>query len=109
MSTAPLEALIAWDRPVTYGMPVLYDDAELAKQAEATLTKTVTAVLGEAHGVMHRVERGHAAAVLVAASKHARLLVLGPRGHGTFAAALLGSVSQQCIHHAHCPVVVVRD
>ena len=38
-----------------------------------------------------------------------QLLVLGSRGHGRFAEALLGSVAQHCVHHAHCPVLIVRD
>lgn len=33
--------------------------------------------------------------------------VLGSRGHGTFTGILLGSVSQHCVQHAPCPVVVI--
>ena len=52
---------------------------------------------------------GAAASVLIDASRDADLLVLGTRGHGGFTGMLLGSVSQHCIHHAGCPVVVVRE
>jgi len=34
--------------------------------------------------------------------------VVGSRGHGSVADALLGSVGQYCIHHAHCPVLIMR-
>lgn len=41
-------------------------------------------------------------------SREAQLVVVGSRGHGAFADSLLGSVSQNLIHHAECPVLVVR-
>lgn len=47
--------------------------------------------------------------VLSRSAKGADLLVVGSRGHGGFASALLGSVSMYCVLHAHCPVLVLRD
>jgi len=46
---------------------------------------------------------------LVAASASAELLVVGNRGHGPITEAILGSVSSYCVHHAACPVVVIRE
>ncbi|MCX2929865.1 universal stress protein [Mycobacterium sp. CVI_P3] len=41
-------------------------------------------------------------------SREAQLVVVGHHGRGKLADAILGSVSQNLIHHAECPVLVVR-
>jgi nucleotide-binding universal stress UspA family protein len=107
-------AITVWQYPIYvagYGWaPVVMDDVDLQGIAEKTLAEAVEAVVkpGSSITIEQRVVEGYAPSVLVEASEDADLLVVGSRGHGTFAEALLGSVSQHCSHHAKCPVVIVR-
>ncbi len=57
-----------------------------------------------------RRELGHPVDKIVDAAKeiNADLIVLGSRGMGGFQRFLLGSVSDGVLHHAHCPVLIVR-
>jgi nucleotide-binding universal stress UspA family protein len=55
---------------------------------------------------LHEVE-GRPGTVLIAQSGDADLLVVGHRGRGGLASAVLGSVGLQCLLHAECPVTVV--
>jgi nucleotide-binding universal stress UspA family protein len=63
------------------------------------------------HRVEVRAEEGSAAHVLAQAATEfaADLIVVGSRGRGPAASALLGSVSAGLVDHATCPVLVVRQ
>jgi nucleotide-binding universal stress UspA family protein len=52
---------------------------------------------------------GQPAEILLEQARDTSLVVVGNRGHGGFGTLLLGSVSQQVVHHAPCPVLVVRE
>jgi nucleotide-binding universal stress UspA family protein len=117
LRNATLRAVHAWQfGHIGYtgfegAVPVVGGDiSELRTAAAATLDATVRAAIPDPDGVEmeQRVVEGTAGAVLVDESSRADLLVVGSRGHGGFAQLLLGSVSQQCAHHAACPVVIVR-
>ena len=111
LSGSPLLAVSAWHWPVTMVISVPAPEGfDPMAEAQQTLDAILADELGTDPGfpVTTRVTEGAAALALVDASHGARLLVVGSRGHGGFAGLLLGSVSEQCTHHAACPVVVVR-
>lgn len=54
------------------------------------------------------VEGGRARQLLLDHARGGQLLVVGSRGHAELGGLLLGSTSQALIHHAPCPVLVVR-
>ena len=108
---ATLEVVIGWQYPAFYGWaPAGPDDADYGQIAEQVLTETLDKVFGpdRPERLATRVVACHPAQALVEASEGAELLVVGNRGHGGFADALLGSVSTYCVHRAHCPVTVIR-
>jgi nucleotide-binding universal stress UspA family protein len=113
LSGATVEAVGAWEFQSNFGWGTVaaVDAAELADACERTVVDAVTEVGGADPPVRidSYIVRGHPANELVQQAKGADLLVVGSRGHGGFVGALLGSVSQHCVHHATCPVVVVRD
>jgi len=82
---------------------------ELRTRAEAQLAGVVEQVDTAGVEVTQETIEGHPAEGLLYAAKDAELLVVGSRGLGGFKALLLGSVGQQCAHHAPCPIVIVRD
>jgi nucleotide-binding universal stress UspA family protein len=111
-----VEAVIVWQFPIigaSYGWAgvAVTDGMDLRAIAEKTLAEAIDRAVGPESGVsvQRRVVEGYPPSVLVEESADADLLVVGSRGHGTFAEALLGSVSQHCSHHAKCPVVIVRN
>jgi nucleotide-binding universal stress UspA family protein len=113
LTGANLEAVIAWEPPGAYGwvaMPGLPEDFDLQEPATRALDAAVEAALspGEAEGITRTVVMGNPAQAVLDRAEGADLLVVGARGHGTFRAALLGSVSHTVTVHAPCPVVVVR-
>lgn len=112
LTGAVVDAVIAWHYPGTYGYATpVADDADYEGLAAKVVADSIAEVSGPAGPVEVRpkVVEGHPAEVLLDASAGADLLVVGSRGHGSFVEALLGSVSQHIVHHALCPVVVIRD
>ncbi|NUQ88716.1 MULTISPECIES: universal stress protein [Glycomyces] len=114
LTGAELEAVHAWEVPAAYGtgmVMTLPSNEEFESAAKQVLSRAVDQAAGADPGVVivQNSVAGHPARVLMDAAEGASLLVVGSRGHGGFVGTLVGSVSQYCVSHAPCPVVVVRD
>ncbi|PKW19260.1 universal stress protein [Saccharopolyspora spinosa] len=103
-------AIMVWHQPVQFGYRLPTPDSELEQRAREALEAAMTAVKADfpAVDLRSRLIRGHVVDELVGLSKQADLLVVGNKGHGAFTGMLVGSVALKLVHHAACPVVVVR-
>ena len=109
---AMLQLVHAWSYPYVdeaAAMAVYVEEANLTANARAVLDAAIALALDttERIYVTTKLVHGDAARALLDASADADLLVVGSRGRGGFSGLLLGSVSQQCAHHATCPVVII--
>jgi nucleotide-binding universal stress UspA family protein len=111
---APLIAIRAYQLPVPYGIMAMgtepYDPDEV-KHAQAEALADSVRPWREKYPdvkVDTLVAQGSAGRVLVDVSSNANLVVVGSHGHGAIIGTLLGSVSLQVLHHADCPVLIVR-
>ena len=108
-----VEAVTAWHYPVVlgtaFGPATVLPETDFAEVAEHILSQAVSETVDPAGPVKVScvIREGNAAAILLDAARGADLLVLGSRGHGGLTEALLGSVSQHCVHHAQCPIVII--
>lgn len=111
LTGSSLDAVMAWRYPASYGLAIVAGDVDLEGEAKKGLAEALSQVGDEVSGVTVRqlVGEGPPAEVLLSVAKDADLLVVGSRGHGGFASAVLGSVSLACVLHSTCPVLVYRD
>ncbi len=89
---------VDYERAETQARELLEAQVEKMKAAGATVTQT--------HLKMGRADQE---IVDLAESMGVGLIVMGTRGHGRIRRALMGSVSESVVRHAHCPVTIVRE
>ncbi|MEV6231860.1 universal stress protein [Saccharopolyspora shandongensis] len=113
--SVPLHVVRAWSfrtapRPADCPPNVVPSMDEFQQSVEADTERIVANKLGEHPDLPIHIHVVHSPSpqALLSASRGADLLVVGHRGRGGFAGLMLGSVAEQCVRHAACPVLVVR-
>jgi nucleotide-binding universal stress UspA family protein len=107
-----VEAVHTWQTPYVYGPMggalVTVDREPVEAAATSALTDALEGVeVPDEVALRPVLAEGPCAQSLLDRASGADLLALGTRGRGGFAGLLLGSVTQQCLHHATCPVVIL--
>jgi nucleotide-binding universal stress UspA family protein len=109
----PLVAVHAWNAIDPFATDVLVQGGEVALrdlESKLVLSETLAGWREKFPDVVVRevTADGHPVTALLNAAEGARLLVVGDRGRGGFVELVLGSVGRGVLHHATCPVAVVR-
>jgi nucleotide-binding universal stress UspA family protein len=104
--------VVAYDPVPSYlGEPNLSKAIAARMQEADDILQSASEAVGEIPGEIHTetLEGLPAEAILdVAKNRDVDLIVMGSRGLGRLAGALLGSQSQKVVQHAPCPVLIVR-
>ncbi|MDQ6615654.1 MAG: universal stress protein [Actinomycetota bacterium] len=106
-----VDVVHAWLFPAVGYSPYLptpnFSESDMEAAGAEILDRALAVADTAGARITRRLVMGGSAPVLLEAAAAADLLVVGTRGHGGFAALLLGSTSQHCAHHPPCPVVIV--
>ncbi|GAB2817432.1 universal stress protein [Lentzea nigeriaca] len=108
---SPLDAVSVWHMDYSVMMaPGAAASGLDPAGIEAANRSVLDAATADVHDVDLRriLIEGDVKKLLVEMSRDARMLVVGNRGHNAATELLLGSVSAYCVHHASCPVVVIK-
>lgn len=83
---------------------------KLVKEKENVLKQFVPTELLDGIQVEFIVRKGEVSEQIIKAAKELKidLIIVGSRGHSALASILIGSVAQNIVHHAPCPVLIVR-
>ena len=110
---ATVEVVTAWHWNSPYEGIALASTAESAHaEASAMQERVVQEALDrfeQKPTLSQVVVHEYAGPGLVARSDGALMLVVGTERKGMISRAILGSVSEHCVRHASCPVVVIPD
>ena len=112
-----LHVVTVWRTPVLNGygfapVPYMPELADIEREAaEKVAREAIEAARATGVDATGEVRRGDAEIEICAAAEtaSARMIVMGAHGWGTLKRVVFGSVSTGVLHHAHCPVLVVRS
>lgn len=112
MNAEWVRVVIAFDPvPIYLGEPDLQIVINARLKEAQKILKEAGEAVGKIPGEVHTemLEGSPAEAIIeVAGARESDLIVMGTRGLGRIAGAVLGSTSQKVVAHAPCPVLIVR-
>jgi nucleotide-binding universal stress UspA family protein len=111
---ARLDIVSTWEFPMLIASEVVWATPPESALLIVAAAERAQRLIDETHLTDTKVSfaiitpEGRAGAELVRLSSDADMLVVGSRGAGSAREMLLGSVSNYCVHHATCPIVIIR-